>query len=387
MRIYLDNAATTPLNREVFLAMEPFLFENFGNPSSSHFHGREARVAIEQSRGIIADLLNAAPRNIVFTSGGSEADNTAILSGIRSNGIKLAITSRFEHHAVLHTLQALEKNGEIRIIYLKYDERGNISIPHLEQLLAANERAFVSLMHGNNEIGNLNDIETIAEVCRTYRAVFHSDTVQSMGQYRYDTKSLNVDFLVGSAHKFHGPKGVGFLYRSLANDFQPLINGGSQEYKQRAGTENVTGIVGLAKALEIAYRNQAFNQKHLLKLKERMIFKLKDRIPGVAFNGNSATHQQTLNSVLSVSIPELANGVSALHYLDQHQISVSGGSACNSHSGSGSHVLAALGYDSNRSAIRFSFSRYNTEEEIDYAVEKLANLYVKEVLLEVSEVC
>lgn len=385
MRIYLDNAATTPLNREVFLAMEPYLFENFGNPSSSHFHGRSARVAIEQSRGIIADLLNAAPGNIVFTSGGSEADNTAILSGIRTNQIRLAITTPFEHHAVLHTLKALERNGEIRILYLKHDERGNISLSHLEQLLAANERAFVSVMHGNNEIGNLNDIGSVAAVCRTYRAVFHSDTVQSMGQYRYDTQSLNVDFLVGSAHKFHGPKGAGFLYRNIAHELQPLINGGAQEYRQRAGTENVTGIVGLAKALEIAYRNQSAHQKHLVKLKERMIFKLTDKIQGISFNGNSAQHEGTLNSVLSVSLPELVNGISPLHYLDQHQISASGGSACNSHSGTGSHVLSALGYDFSRPTLRFSFSRYNTEEEIDYAVEKLAGLYVKQAFPEKAE--
>lgn len=385
MRIYLDNAATTPLNREVFLAIEPYLFENFGNASSAHFHGREARVAIEQSRGIIADLLNASPTNIVFTSGGSEADNTAITSGIRSNGIRLAITSPFEHHAVLHTLRALEKNGEIRLVFLKHDEKGNLSISHLEQLLAANERAFVSLMHGNNEIGNLNDIATIAEVCSRYRAVFHSDTVQSMGQYRYDTKTLNADFLVGSAHKFHGPKGVGFLYKKQDQKILPLINGGSQESRQRAGTENVTGIVGLAKALEIAYRNQAVVQKHLLKLKQRMIFKLTERIPGIGFNGHTADSGKSLNSVLSVSVPELKSGISPLTYLDQNQISVSGGSACNSHSGSGSHVLAALGHDFNKSTVRFSFSRYNTEEEIDYTIEKLAALYVNAPLQEVVE--
>jgi len=385
MRIYLDNAATTPLNREVFLAMEPYFFENFGNPSSSHHHGRGAKVAIAQARGIIADLLNASPDNIVFTSGGSEADNTAILSGIRSNGIKLAITSAFEHHAVLHTLQALEKNGEIRIVYLQHDAQGNISLSHLEQLLSANERAFVTLMHGNNEIGNLNDIEAIGQLCKRYRAVFHSDTVQSMGQYRYDTRHLNADFLVGSAHKFHGPKGVGFLYRNTSQALYPLINGGAQEQKQRAGTENVTGIVGLAKALEISYRNQEVTKQHLIRLKERLIFKLRDRIAGVAFNGNSANIEQSLNSVLSVSVPDLESGTNLLSYLDQHQISVSGGSACNSHSGAGSHVLSALGTPFGRSTIRFSFSRYNTAEEVDYAVEKLAKCYAQSRLPSFAE--
>ncbi|MBB2149231.1 cysteine desulfurase family protein [Pedobacter gandavensis] len=377
MRIYLDNAATTPLNREVFLAMEPYFFENFGNPSSSHHHGRSAKVAIAQARGIIADLLNASPDHIVFTSGGSEADNTAIISGIRSNGIKLAITSAFEHHAVLHTLQALEKNGEIRIAYLQHDALGNLSLGHLEQLLGANERAFVSVMHGNNEIGNLNDIEAIAEICKRYRAVFHSDTVQSMGQYRYDTRQLNADFLVGSAHKFHGPKGVGFLYRNTRQALYPLINGGAQEQKQRAGTENVTGIVGLAKALEISYRNREVTQQHLIRLKERLIYRLKDRIADIDFNGNSANTEKSLNSVLSVSLPDPQSGIQLLSHLDQHQISVSGGSACNSHSAAASHVLNALGTPFGRSTIRFSFSRYNTEEELDYAVEKLAKCYTK----------
>lgn len=377
MRIYLDNAATTPLNREVFLAMEPYFFENFGNPSSTHFHGRAAKVAIAQARGIIADLLNASPDNIVFTSGGSEADNTAILSGIRSNGIKLAITSVFEHHAVLHTLQALERNGEISLIYVQYDAQGNISLSHLEQILRSNGKAFVSLMHGNNEIGNLNDLRAIGLICKRYGAVFHSDTVQSMGQYRYDTQELNADFLVGSAHKFHGPKGVGFLYRSNKQILYPLINGGAQEQKQRAGTENVIGIVGLAKALEISCRNREACQQHLIRLKERLIFKLRDRIDHVGFNGNSADISRSLNSVLSVSVPDPQSGVDLLAYLDQHQISVSGGSACNSRSTSGSHVLTALGTNFGKSTIRFSFSRYNTEEEIDYAVEKLAKCYVK----------
>ena len=317
MRIYLDNAATTPLNREVFLAMEPYFFENFGNPSSSHHHGRGARVAIAHARGIIADLLNASPDQIVFTSGGSEADNTAILSGIRSNGIRLAITSAFEHHAVLHTLQALEKNGEIKVLYLQHDAQGNLSLPHLEKLLSTNEKAFVSLMHGNNEIGNLNDISAIGELCKRYGAIFHSDTVQSMGQYRYHTQDLNADFLVGSAHKFHGPKGVGFLYRSTKQTLYPLINGGAQEQKQRAGTENVTGIVGLAKALEISYRNRELSQQHLIRLKERLIFKLRERIAEVTFNGNSANTALSLNSVLSVSLPDPHQGIDLLSYLDQ----------------------------------------------------------------------
>lgn len=375
MKIYLDNAATTPLSIDVFQAMQPYFFENFGNPSSSHSCGREAKKAIEDSRGIIADLLNTSPDHIIFTSGGTEADNTAILSAIRNHDIKLAITTPFEHHAVLNTLKALEKKGEIRLIFLEHDEKGNLSIPHLTQLLAAGEKALVSVMHGNNEIGNLNDIEGIAEVCSKYSAVFHSDTVQTMGQYQYDTKRLKADFLVGSAHKFHGPKGVGFLYKSSSEAIRPFINGGSQESSQRSGTENVTGIVGLAKALEIAYDNRDTYQKHISHLKQRMILKLINRIPDIKFNGNSALKNLSLSTVLSVAVPESLTGVSPLIYLDQFGICASGGSACSSRSTTGSHVLSALGDNFGRSAIRFSFSRYNTAEEIDHVVERLADLF------------
>ena len=387
MSIYLDNAATTPLSREVFQAMEPYLFENYGNPSSTHYHGRQARIAVEKSRATIASLLNTTPEHIIFTSGGTEADNTAILSAIHSNQIKIAITTPFEHHAVLNTLKKLQRDGEIKLIFLKHDKQGNLSLAHLEELLASNERAFVSVMHGNNEIGNLNPINDIAEVCCRYEAIFHSDTVQAMGQHTYDTQLLKVDFLVGSAHKFHGPKGVGFLYSRSAEPVSPLINGGSQEKGQRSGTENVTGIVGLAKALELAYANQETYQNHISKLKERMIYKLLNRIPGIRFNGNSAEKDLSLSTILSVSVPDLETGISPLIYLDQQDIAASGGSACSSRSTSGSHVLSALGDDFGRSTIRFSFSRNNTEEEIDFVVEKLASLYVKETFNEMRAVC
>lgn len=387
MRIYLDNAATTPLSREVFQAMEPYLFEQYGNPSSTHYHGREARIAVERSRSTIASLLNTAPDHIIFTSGGTEADNTAILSAIRGHQIKHAVTTPFEHHAVLNTLKTLQRNGEISLTYLNHDEKGNLYLSHLEELLAKNEKTFVSVMHGNNEIGNLNNIDHIAEVCCRYGAIFHSDTVQSMGQYRYDTQSLKADFLVGSAHKFHGPKGAGFLYRRSADHISPFINGGSQEKGQRSGTENITGIVGLAKALELAYTNIDSYQNHISKLKERMIYKLLNRIPGIKFNGNSAQKDLSLSTILSVSVPDLETGISPLVYLDQQEISASGGSACTSRSTSGSHVLSALGDDFERSTLRFSFSRNNTEEEIDYVVEKLANLFIKEALTEMRAVC
>lgn len=375
MKIYLDNAATTPLSIDVFQAMQPYFFENFGNPSSAHHCGRDAKTAVEKSRKVIAELLNTTPEHIIFTSGGTEADNTAILSAIRENHIKLAITTPFEHHAVLNTLKTLQQNGEIELVFLKHDEKGNLSLSHLEQLLAGGEQAFVSVMHGNNEVGNLNDIDEIAEVCSRYSAVFHSDTVQTMGQYLYDTQKLKADFLVGSAHKFHGPKGAGFLYKRSAAAIRPFINGGAQESSQRSGTENVTGIVGLAKALEIAYENRDAYQKHIGDLKERMIFKLSDSIPGVKFNGNSAQKNLSLSTVLSAALPQTLTGASPLDYLDIFQICASGGSACSSHSATGSHVLNALGNDPGRSTIRFSFSRYNTAEEVDYVVDKLADLF------------
>lgn len=384
MRIYLDNAATTPLSREVFQAMEPYFFDNFGNPSSTHYLGRQTRTAIAHSRGIIADLLNTSPDHILFTSGGTEADNTAILSAIHANDIKLAITTPFEHHAVLNTLKALQRSGKIRLVYLKHDKSGNLSVSHLDQLLAANERAFVSVMHGNNEIGNLNDIDEIAEICSNYNAIFHSDTVQTMGQYKYNTQQLKADFLVGSAHKFHGPKGIGFLYKRSVELLRPVINGGAQEQGQRSGTENVAGIVGLAKALEVAYRNRDFNQTYIGNLKERLIYKLTNKIPEIRFNGNSAHKGASLSTVLSISLPD--TDVSPLIYLDQHQICASGGSACNSRSGKSSHVLSALGTDVDRSTIRFSFSRYNTAEEIDYTADKLADLFVKEIVSEIEVV-
>lgn len=376
MKIYLDNAATTPLSIDVFQAMQPYFFENFGNPSSTHYYGREAKTAIEKSRQTIAGILNTTPNHIIFTSGGTEADNTAIISGIRENQISFAITTPFEHHAVLNTLKKLERNGEIRLVYLEHDEKGNLSVPHLEQLLAANSRAFVSVMHGNNEVGNLNDIDEIAAVCSRYSAVFHSDTVQTMGQYSYDTQVLGADFLVGSAHKFHGPKGIGFLYKKSETGVQALINGGSQEQGQRSGTENITGIVGLAKALELACSNSASYQKHINELKNSMINGLIDHIPGIKFNGNSAIPGASLSTVLSVTLPNTINHPSPLSYLDEHNICASGGSACNSRSATGSHVLSALGLGNEGATIRFSFSRYNSREEIDYTVDTLKQLFL-----------
>lgn len=377
MHVYLDNAATTPLDKEVFEAMAPYMLEHFGNPSSIHTHGRQVRSAIEKARKTIANLLNTSPAEIFFTSGGTEADNAAVISTVRSLGIKHAVSSPLEHHAVLHALEALQKNNEIKLSFIRHNDRGGLDLAHLEQLVAEGGQTLVSVMHGNNEIGNLNDIQAIGQICKQYGAIFHSDTVQTMGHYQHHLQQLPVHFLVGSAHKFHGPKGVGFIYTNAAVKVAPFIHGGSQERNMRGGTENVYGIIGLAKALEIAYRDMADQQNYIQGLKDRLIAGLIQNVPDVQFNGYSAEAGKSLYTVLNVSLPPSSLNEMLLFNLDINKISVSGGSACTSGSNIGSHVLQAINSDPQRGAIRFSMSKYNTPEEIDYVVEKLAKMYKK----------
>ena len=372
---YFDNAATTPLDPEVLAAMLPFLQLHYGNPSSLHGPGRQVRAAIENARKTVAHLLNAAPAEITFTSGGTEADNYAAFGSVRTLGLKHAITSPLEHHAVLHPLQALVKSSEITLHYVKHDDRGALDLAHLDELLAGQSRTFVSLMHANNEIGNLNDIAAIGEICARHQAVFHTDTVQTMGHYRHDVQQLKNQFLVGSAHKFHGPKGVGFIYTRSGVQVSPLIHGGSQERNVRSGTENVAGIVGLAKAFEIAVRDLASHQAHVQGLKDRFITKLRADIADVQFNGLSEFADQSLYTVLSVSLPPSAFSEMLLFNLDISKVAASGGSACTSGAQTGSHVLEALGCDPERATVRFSMSKMNTEAEVDYAVAALAKLY------------
>ncbi|MBO3270375.1 cysteine desulfurase family protein [Hymenobacter defluvii] len=378
--VYFDNAATTPLDPEVLEAMLPFMREFYGNPSSIHGHGRKVRAVLENARKTIAHLINAAPAEITFTSGGTEADNYAIFGSIQTLGLTRAITSPLEHHAVLHPLQALEKSGAITLHYVQQDALGTLNLAHLEELLAGQPRALVSLMHGNNEVGNLNDVQAISDICRQHQAVFHTDTVQTMGHYRHDVQQLKPHFLVGSAHKFHGPKGVGFVYRNPELQVRPLIHGGSQERNVRAGTENVYGIVGLAKALEIAYRDMAAHHQHIQGLKDRFIEKLRAGIDDVQFNGHSAEADRSLYTVLNVSLPPSELNEMLLFNLDINRVSVSGGSACTSGANAGSHVLTAMNCDPNRGAIRFSMSKYNTPEEVDYAVAQLAKMYHREAV-------
>ncbi|MEQ9402126.1 MAG: cysteine desulfurase family protein [Cyclobacteriaceae bacterium] len=374
MKVYFDNAATTPLDPAVFEAMKPYLLEHFGNPSSIHSHGRLVRTAIERARKKIADLLNTSPGEIFFTSGGTEADNTAIRCSIRDRGVKHLISSKIEHHAVTHTLEAKEKDG-IKVSYVELDGKGLVNYDHLEELLKDNSDSMVSLMHANNEIGNLLDLERVGDLCEEYNAVFHSDTVQSMAHYVHDLEQLKLDFAVGSAHKFHGPKGIGFLYVNHRTKINPFIHGGAQERNMRGGTENVCGIVGLAEAMGIAYSEMESHRKHIEGLKLRTIEKLRNSIDGVAFNGVSDDLEKSLYTVLNICLPPSEDNDMLLFNLDINGVSVSGGSACTSGSNIGSHVLAELDRDQARGAIRFSFSKYNTEEEVDYAVEKLVSQY------------
>jgi cysteine desulfurase len=373
-RYYFDNAATTPLDPKVLEVMLPFLENNFGNPSSIHSHGREVRSAIEKARKTVANLLNCSTSEIFFTSGGTEADNTAIINSVLKNNIKHAITSKVEHHAVLHTLQSLENQGVLQISYVDLDENGNVDLTHLEHLLAKNEKSIVSLMHGNNEIGNLIDFAQLSEICNKYNAILHSDTVQTMGHYVHDLQKMNTNFIVGAAHKFHGPKGVGFLYINGNCKIEPFIHGGSQERNMRGGTENVYGIIGLSKALEIAYEGMESHQKYIERLKTKLRDGLKNRIPDIGFNGESANLEKSLYTVLNVSFPPMAEADMLLFNLDINKISASGGSACTSGSNIGSHVLTALGVSPDRPSVRFSFSKYNTEEEVDYLLEKVGEI-------------
>jgi cysteine desulfurase len=373
MKVYLDNAATTPLDPEVLDAMLPFMQNHFGNPSSIHSFGRQTRAAIETARKSVAKMLGCSPAELFFTSGGTEADNQAIHSSIYDLGIKHAITSRIEHHAVLHTLEALEKAGVIKLSFVNLTPNGHVDLGHLEELLTKNERSFVSLMHANNEIGNLLPLKKVSELAIQYNAVFHSDTVQTMGHYEINLKDIKIHFLTCAAHKFHGPKGVGFLYINSEIKVNPLIHGGAQERNMRGGTENVYGIIGLAKALEIAHRDMKAHHEHIQGIKNYMIGKLKLEIPGVTFNG--AGNENCLYTVLNVQFPPTENAEMLLFNLDINGIAASGGSACSSGSNQGSHVLRGIGSDMERPSIRFSFSKYNTKEEIDFVVEKLKSFF------------
>lgn len=372
-RIYLDNAATTALDKEVLDAMLPYMTSHFGNPSSIYSYGRETRIAIETARKTVARILNAHPGEIFFTSGGTESDNMAIASAIHDLGCRHIITSPIEHHAVLHAVEHFDHTDMVTSSFVKVLSDGHVDLQDLEnQLISQEKRCLVSLMHANNEIGNLLDIYAAGEICKKYNAIFHSDTVQTVGHYKIDLRNKPVHFAAGAGHKFHGPKGVGILYINDNIKVKPLIHGGGQERNMRAGTENVYGIVGFARALEIADANMEKESAAIQSLKTYMIAQLEKHISGVQFNGDYAG--KSLYTVLNVSFPKTEKSEMLLFSLDMQHICVSGGSACSSGADVGSHVIRAISNNPNLVPVRFSFCKHNTKEEVDTVIGKLKEL-------------
>ncbi len=373
MRIYLDNAATTPLRPEVIEAMTRSMKEHFGNPSSIHADGRTVRAAIEEARKTVAKHLNASIGEIFFTSGGTESNNMAIKCSVRDLGVRRIISSPIEHHCVLHSLESVEKQG-VTIEMLRVDERGRVDYDQLETLLqdTGAGKTLVSLMHANNEIGTLSDMERISQLCHTYGAFYHSDTVQTMGHFPIDVSKTKIHFISGGAHKFHGPKGCGFIYINGDTKLKPMIDGGSQERNMRGGTENIYGITGLAKAFDLACENMETYRSHIEDLRSYFMEQLRENFEGIEFNGDY--DGSYLYTVLSVSFPPSPKSDLLLLQLDIAGISASGGSACSSGAEAGSHVLSGTGSDPDRKTIRFSFSHYNTKEEIDQVIDKLKNI-------------
>ncbi|NMM46962.1 cysteine desulfurase family protein [Marinigracilibium pacificum] len=370
MRFYFDNAATTPIDERVLDVMIPLMRDGYGNPSSTHAHGRAVRSEIERARKKVAQLINATPSEIFFTSGGTEADNMALRCAIETFGYKRLITSPIEHHAVLHTSEYLAKHN-VELVFVKLDEKGSVDYDHLESLLKEDISTIVSLMHANNEIGNLTDIQRVADLCNEHDVFFHTDTVQTMGHFVHDVQKLNLNTLAASAHKFHGPKGIGFIYVNKKKRIPAFIHGGAQERGFRGGTENVYGIVGLAKALELSYDEMKEDRAKMEQIKSHIIARLQNEIEGVSFNGLSAELDKSLYTVLSVNFPERMDKDMLLFNLDLKGISCSGGSACSSGAAAGSHVLAELNRNEAEAAVRFSFGRFNTLEEADYLVDTI----------------
>lgn len=372
-RIYLDNAATTPLHPLVLEVMMPYLTEHFGNPSSIYSYGREARLAIENARKSVAKILHAHPSEIFFTSGGTESTNTALQAAIQDLGCTHIITSPIEHHATLHTVEHLAHNKNIAISYVNILPNGHVDVKHLQSLLSTiKEKCLVTLLHANNEIGNILDIQYIGNICKEYDAIFHCDTVQTIGHYPFDLSNIHVHFITGAGHKFHGPKGVGILYINEQVKIKPFINGGAQERNMRAGTENVAGIVGFAKALEMATDGYKTDSVYIKNLKIYMMQQLEEHIPNIVFNGDVL--ENSLYTVLSASFPKTEKSEMLLFNLDIHNICASGGSACTSGADQGSHVIRAINNNPNQVTVRFSFSRNNTKDEIDYVVKTLQTL-------------
>jgi cysteine desulfurase len=372
-RIYFDNAATTPLAPEVLEAMMPYLTEKFGNPSSIYSYGRETRLAIEQARKSVAKNLGAKPAEIFFTSGGTESSNTVLNAAITDLGCKHIISSPIEHHATLHTVTHLAKLHNLKLSFVQILPNGHIDMDHLAALLAATtEKTIVTIMHANNEIGTMIDIAAVGQLCKQYGAYFHSDTVQTVGHFPFELSQLPVDFITGAGHKFHGPKGVGILYINENVKISPLVHGGSQERNMRAGTENLYGIVGFAKALELATEKHEGERAYIQSLKQYLHDQLIAKIPSVSFNGDP--FGRSLYNLLSVNFPKNEKTEMILFNLDMHHVCASGGSACSSGAQQGSHVINALNKGSEIVTVRFSFSKQNTIAEIDQVVTALLTM-------------
>ncbi len=374
MQVYLDNSATTPIAPEVIDSMLSVLKEDYGNPSSSHGFGRKAKALLENARRTIAKTIQCSPSEIIFTAGGTEADNMALRCAVEQLDVKHIITSQIEHHAVLHTVEYLQKHFDLNVSYVATDSKGNIDLKHLAELLQTDKKTLVSLMHANNEIGTYLPIHEVSRLCRQNNALFHSDTVQSIGHIPLNLSELDIDFITCSAHKLHGPKGVGFLYANKQNRIQAFIQGGSQERGLRSGTENTAGIVGMAKALELMTLDLDVKINAVWELKKQMLESLQVGIPGVMFNGETSL-EKSLYTVLNCSFPSSKNDGMLLFSLDLKGIACSGGSACTSGANTGSHVLRGINSDSTRQSIRFSFSHYTTKEEIEFTVNVLINMF------------
>lgn len=371
-RVYFDNAATTPISEEVIAAMLPILREQYGNPSSIHAEGRSVRSAIEAARKRVAQAIGASTAEIFFTSGGTESNNMAIKCAVRDLGVTRIISSPTEHHCGLHTMEAVEKSNGVELVWLPVDALGRIDYQALEaSLIASNgQKTLVSLMHANNEIGTMLDLDQVAALCQQHGALLHSDTVQTVGHFPIHVQNTPIHFLAGAAHKFHGPKGVGFIYIRSDAPIKPYIDGGSQERNMRGGTENVYGIVGLSHALELAITQMEARAAHITDVRNYMKMRLLEIFEDIRFNGDYEGN--CLYTVLSVSFPPSPKNDLLLLNLDIAGVSCSGGSACSSGAEKGSHVLEAIGADPNRKSIRFSFSHYNTRAEVDWTIEKLS---------------
>ena len=377
-KIYFDNAATTPPDKEVVKAMTEQMLNNFGNPSSSHEFGRKAKAQVETARKRIAKYFNCAASEVIFTAGGSEADNMILLNAVKNLEVKRIISSPIEHHAVLHTIAALEKDFGIEVAYLSVDHQGEINYSELEHKLKNSEKkSLVSLMQVNNEIGNILDIQKVSSLCKENGALFHSDTVQGIAHVPIDLQANPIDFIVASAHKFHGPKGVGFAIIKKGHKIEPMLHGGEQEMGTRAGTENTHSIVGLDKALSIAMDNYTEDKAYISDLKQYFIEQISNKVPGVSFNGLSADPDRSAFHILNVRFP--VDKPMMLFNLDLKGIAASGGSACQSGSNKGSHVLGAIlkEEEAKHTSVRFSFSKFNTKEEIDTVIKEISSILNK----------